>query len=228
MSQKTEVTVESLQAKITELSDQLDSLKRGASRYLWLRDMAGNTSGVRPVVVLVDENDQLVGGDVLSAFRDRKQLDDFVDRFIPVDGKSSLELKKAIPGQFDDDLPVAVVMDAGRDGLILCELQAELPPAGTQIFARRSLSQVFGLTHSLSAEEMARAEEFERAAFERAFLELHYPYVARGELLMIPGLFNRDTARYSNTLGQYLRENIERDWTVWKARSSLSTNLLHE
>lgn len=228
MSLKTEATIESLQAKVAELSDQVDSLKRGASRYLWLRDMAGNTKGVRPVVVLVDENDELVDGSVLSAFRDRKQLDDFVDRFIPENGKSRLEFNKAIPGQFDDDLPVAVVMDAGRDGLVLCELQAELPPADTQIFARRALSQVFGLNHSMSAEELALAEKFERAAFERAFLEIYYPFVARQELRMIPGLFDRDVTRYSNTLGEYLRENIERDWTVWKARSFLSTNLIQK
>lgn len=222
MSQKSEVEVCELQAKIAELTQQLEAMQQDGSRYLWLRNQAGNTSGVRPVVVLVDEEDRLVGGEVLTAFRDRKQLDNFVDRFIAPEGRADLEF--GVP--FDDGLPVAVVIDAGRDGRVLCELQAYLPPVGTQIFARRALSQVFGQTHDLTPEEKARAEDLERIAFERAFLEIYYPHVARGELMMIPGLFDRDMTQYSNTLGQYLRENIERDWIIWKARAFLPVNPL--
>lgn len=214
-----------LQAKIAELSELLDTERLDANRYRWLRDKAGNARGTRPVVVLVDADDQLVGGEVLLAYRDRKQLDNFVDRFTTVEEVSLLGVHPDC-NAFEDDLPVAVVIDAGRDGLTLWELQADLPPAGTQIFARRALSQVFGSASSLSPEAMARVEDLERAAFERAFLEIYYPAVARGELRMIPDLFDRDETRYSNTLGQYLRENVERDWIVWKARAFLPTNLI--
>lgn len=221
----TDLSVEQLKAQLADLSQQLAAEKLDANRYRWLRDKAGNTRGTRPVVVLVDDCEQLVGGEILLAYRDRKQLDNFIDRFTTVDDASMLGVHPD-ENRFEDDLPVAVVMDAGRDGLVLCELQADLPPAGTQIFARRAISQVFGQIHCLSPEEKVRAEELERVAFERAFLEIYYPYVARGELTMIPGLFDRDETKYSNTLGQYLRENIERDWIVWKARAFLPANLL--
>lgn len=221
----TELSYQQLLAKNAELSEQLNAEKLDASRYRWLRDKAGNTTVTRPLVVLVDEEGLLVGGEVLHAYRDRKQLDNFIDRFTAVEDVSLLGVHHDC-NAFDDDLPVAVVMDAGRDGLVLCELQADLPPAGTQIFARRALSQVFGSTSSLSPEEMSLAEGFERKAFERAFLEIYFPAVARRQLRMIPGLFDRDETRYSNTLGQYLRENIERDWIVWKARAFLSANLI--
>lgn len=142
MMPMTDPSVEKLQAKIAELSQQLDAEKLDANRYRWLRDKAGNTNGTRPVVVLVDAADQLVGGEVLLAYRDRKQLDNFIDRFTTVDDVSLLGVHSE-EDVFEDDLPVAVVIDAGRDGRVLCELQAYLPPVDTQIFARRKISQVF-------------------------------------------------------------------------------------
>lgn len=140
MIRKSEVEVDELHAKIADLTKQLEAMQQGELRYLWLRDQAGSTKGVRPVVVLIDEDDRLVGGEVLTAFRNGKELDERIDRFFAPKGKASHQGVEP----FDDDLPVAVVIDAGRDGRVLCELQAELPPVGTQIFARRAISQVFG------------------------------------------------------------------------------------